>query len=538
MILALTLALAVAQSTSATPQTVLRPSQAGKQTHEVCDMVEAAMASSDWAKAERLTGLFPKETVVYQWDDSKVPEGARSLYDDAKKAALNIWRNRFNHVAFEEGPKPDIKFSFVPQLPDDPEAKMPASVVTFLATDPTATRLEAVFSIKRGKKLQDCSDVDVYNDVLYSVGLYLGLGPGPSVGSAMGHQAAPSQIKNEITTRESSGAFEIYELARTYRDAIKAKKVLKNLAPSFFTDTTALELGTTTQGSVVPATVQISNTGAGVMTYSMAPDCGCMRTSPPGTLKPGESTLLRADFDSRQYVGDLNKRIFLMTNDPDKRFLTIPVHIVVVPNYRFIRPEGNVLVMNGKRGHAELFLCLADKSDIIPTEYRIEGIPGVAQAEDWTGTLADPDLNEGPKPRHGFKISMDIEGVLPPGRSSATLIVKTSSPSFETLRYNIYLQNGIVALPSRLYLGNMATLKKTTTFLVSRPGKPFKVVKVEASSPNLSVKTTPNAAKDEYRVEVAYDGNAPSGEFLHTITVTTDDPKQKTLEISVGGRVE
>jgi hypothetical protein len=150
---------------------------------------------------------------------------------------------------------------------------------------------------------------------------------------------------------------------------------------------------------------------------------------------------------------------------------------------------------------------------------------------------ADPEMDEPATMRDGYVFHVHFSPNIPSGRPSGTLTVKTGLPDFPQAQYTLFVQKGILASPDRVPLG-LVSKPAYRSFLVSRPGKPFKVLSAESSSSYLNPLIIALPDSGDYRIDVDYNGKAPVGDFLATITVKTDDPKQPTIEVTVFGTIQ
>jgi hypothetical protein len=518
--------------------TSVRPVGASPEFNGTLASIEAATKSSDFAKAALLLGRLPKETITYRWDDSKVPASLRAEFAQQRDEAFQDWKGYLSQLKISEGPKPDVVFSFEPELAQNPESGMPFGLATFLSDDPAKPRLEAVIGLRRGKQKKPTTAGEVGNEVRFVVAKMLGLGPGPFFGPASSRTDLSTHARTLVTQQESHNASQIRNFVLYLRQAIEKKQPIDLPHPVAYTDIKELQLGTVGQGQIISVSVPVTNNGDGPLSFSIHPDCGCIQTTPGGTIDPGTTKLLRADFDTSQFTGAIHKRLMIYTNDPDRAAFVIPLSAQVRPAYRFIRPEGDVVVASGRQAQATVYLVLPEGSDIHPTGYRLDGMRAKVRAEEWSGSLADPEANEGAMPRKGYKITMDFDDAMPMGRAGLTLTVDTDSEAFPNVLYNLFIQKGIVALPGRLYLGQVGGAPKEARFVLSRPKQAFKIIGVTSSSPNLKPAFERDEESGDYIVTVNYDGKAPKGLLSGKLVVKTDDPSQPSLEVPVTGTVK
>jgi hypothetical protein len=374
--------------------------------------------------------------------------------------------------------------------------------------------------------------------VSFVVGSYLGLSEVPQFGPAMSRTDQSTLARTGISSVEAFTAAKNIELAQTLRELVKARRPIKSARPRVTVDTEAIDLGTVVQGSIVPARLKISNTGDAPLQFLLQPDCGCIRATPMGRLAPGESKVLEADFNSTDFAGPLRKRINVFTNDPSKPSIVVPVTTTVKPAYRFVRPEGSVLVTEGRQGTATVYLFFPEGSDVRPVSAQTSGLRSTVTQEEWTGELADPELGEGALPRKGYRYTIALNDAIPPGRAGTTLAVRTTHPQFPVIRYNLMVQRGIVSLPIRVHLGQVGKTAKTVPFLLTRPGKPFRILGIESGVPYLTAAHVATKGEEEYRIRVTYTGEAPPGDLETPLKIRTDDPLQPVVEVYVTGQVE
>jgi hypothetical protein len=184
----------------------------------------------------------------------------------------------------------------------------------------------------------------------------------------------------------------------------------------------------------------------------------------------------------------------------------------------------------------DVLMTVPAGSKIKPNQFDWSGAHDKVTMEPWTGTAPDPDMNEPAKPRQGYVFHIKLADKQIDGRTSGTLHIVTDDEGVPELTYTVYIQKGIVASPSEVFLGEMTTVTRGT-FLISRRGKPFKITGVELGTKSLKATITPIPDGSEYRIDLIYDGSASKGDFVAQIKVKTDDPAQPALDITVRGTV-
>ncbi|NOZ47717.1 MAG: DUF1573 domain-containing protein [Chlorobi bacterium] len=106
--------------------------------------------------------------------------------------------------------------------------------------------------------------------------------------------------------------------ANIYEDFSKLTPEQLANAPIVTFDKRSFKFGTIKQGESVSTTFQISNTGkSDLVIRKTKASCGCTVVQPAKkVIKPGESTDIKATFNSRGKRGKQSKNITITTNDP------------------------------------------------------------------------------------------------------------------------------------------------------------------------------------------------------------------------------
>jgi hypothetical protein len=317
------------------------------------------------------------------------------------------------------------------------------------------------------------------------------------------------------------------------REAVAKRKSFVATAPDAVVEPRRYAGEPVVQGESLEFSLQLTNNGTGPLTYRLVADCGCIATGSSALIEAGGTGLIRARFDSTEFAGDVHRKLTFVTNDPERPVFEVPLQFSVKPRFRLLQPGGNVLILPDGGGETEVFFVPDGSPELAPKSVRLEGLNGELHWESWKGMLADPQLGEEARERVGYRIRVRLDDALPPGRSTATVRIETGSEKFPALHHTFGVQKGIVALPDLLFLGEIGRSPRRAGFLVSRPGRPFQVTKVEVESPHL--RATHRSVREgwEYHVDVEYPGSAPVGSFSTVIHVHTDDPAQPVVRVPV-----
>jgi hypothetical protein len=500
--------------------------------------VEDKLQAKDFKGAASGTAILPKRAFTIQWDDSKVPAGMRKEYASQRDRAINDWRGIAKVSVKIVASHPDVKFSFVDVLPNQPNSAIPTGATYFWSDTPGDVRLEAVLGLKRMNPAAAMNPINVRNEVATALGAYLGLGVQPTSNTIMGRVDTDSQYVFRPIAYEMLLSTNTLNISDELRLAVQKHKVLEPTRPKIFFDPASIDMGTTLQGDQPTFSVQLTNTGNAPLALRFTPDCQCVITDEHyQVVKPGNSYILKGGYNTMLTVGDIHHAILLNTNDVTQPTVVVPVHVIVKPRFQFIFPEGNVVKLPDEGTTVDVYLALSDDT-IVPKQVSIAGVKGDATMEPWTGPLADPETGGAPSERHGYKISIHLTGELDvPGSTPATLFVSTGNPKFPTIQTTFYSQRGIVVSPGELYMGEVGPGPRQYVIQVSGPAHSFHVKNVKTDWPHLFFTTTPSSDGTQVLIRASYDGKGSQGPILGNVDVETDDPNQPLISIPIRGTI-
>lgn len=494
--------------------------------------VESRLSAGDFPGAKALLAKLPQRAMPVQWDDSALSASQKSAFAGYRQAAFQTWGATGLPVIFQVGAASPLRIQFAGQNPLDPVNRLPEAVVFERANG----ALTATISLVRNDPPVAVTANDVVNSVVRAIGTYFGVESMPFATSAMTHLDTPSRSPMGLAKYEAELAIENLAVVEALRKAANAGQKLSPKASAVETPTERIDLGKVYQGEQKDFAVSIRNTGTATAQLWIRPDCGCITA--PGIVKvePNQSTSVLIKFDSSLFLGEATKHLYLISNDPKTPVRTFDFHVNVVPLYRFLSPTGNVAILDDNGGSADVYLTFSDREPFQVKSFQVNGIRDTKVTyEPWSGSMADPEQNGPEIPRKGYKFHLEFPASIPPGRVPSSLIVFSDNPTFPYAQYHFAVQKGIVALPDDLFLADM-TKAIDAKVIVARPGRPFKILSAVADSEALHVTIDPSGS-DNYTLLVKYDGRAALGPFNQQITVTTDDPKQPTIVVTVTGTV-
>ncbi len=366
----------------------------------------------------------------------------------------------------------------------------------------------------------------------YCIGLALGVEENEIFGQAVTRRAWESQEPVAANLYETFLARKNLEIATTIREALNRNERPRIAWPQLDLASQAIELGPVVQSERVPFSVALRNPGKTPLSFLVKPDCGCITGVSGGVLAPGETATLEGQVDTREFNKDLSKRLVLLTNDPNRAMVEIPVRVTIRPRYAFVMEEGeNVRFTPGKP--LEVYLLVPKGYDLSPRSAQLSGIEGDV-------TFA---MRKSPVPPalaldgyEGYRFTITVPQAPPLPRMMVSLTIGTLDPHFTVLTHSFYVHQGVIAQPSTLYLGRLER-DTTAEFLLIGPGnKDFEVQQVESDSPYLNAQVE-KLNLGRYRVRVTYRPGAPKGRFQARLTIRTGDPTQPEILVPVRGDV-
>jgi hypothetical protein len=191
----------------------------------------------------------------------------------------------------------------------------------------------------------------------------------------------------------------------------------------------------------------------------------------------------------------------------------------------------------GDRGQNEKFdvpLVLENRGDV---DLRITDINLSCGCT--KGDIPTKELKPGQKTSLTVAVDTSKKG---PGKHDFKVRVHSNDPEHPV--YTLSLRGRIVpafSAPTDLALGDIRRGEaKTATIRVERlKGSKSVITSVNCTAPFISARITasPTGDNDFYGIELGVSSTAPAGPIDHILSMQTDDPKQRTLTVNVGGRV-
>lgn len=514
----------------AVPTVPLVPAGTNRSFHEAVLAIEESMEKKDFAEAARRLKAMPRTELTITWDDSAVPADLRGAYAEARDKALKSWATVGLPAKIKIGEKGHLVFSFDKQLPDS-ELGVPKGAAHLFSFDPAEPRLRTVIGLHRGNPANRTIPAEVSNEVLNAISQYYGVEVSKRPLGARYRTDLPTAAPFAASPSDVFYVQRLQKVTESLKAGIDKKVPFKPSKPKLFVELSAIQTPPVVQGESQSFSLTVTNNGDGPMSLWVEPDCSCLAPTGPPVVQPGQTALVKVNVNTIDWVGKLRKWLYVYSNDLDFPYREIPVDVDIRPLFRVVHPGSPVLQMNELGAETEFYFWSPSPDKIKPLEAAIVGLKGNVEMEKWEGSMADPEMGEAAMPRKGYKFTMKIEPRTLFGRASAALTIKTTNNIFPLVRGLVQVQKGIVALPERVYLGEIPKSTNLGMFILSKPEVPFKITKIETDNPHIKATFKPLKGEWEYRIDVEISSKVDFGFLNANIIVTTDDPNQPQVVV-------
>lgn len=512
------------------------PPGTNRSFHEAVLAVEVAMGQGDFPKATRLMKALPSLKATVTWDDANVPADMRGSYAEARDSAIQSWKTSGLPIEFKFAPKGQLVFRFDKVLPDT-ELGIPAGAGHMFSYDIAEPRLQTVIGMNRGKPQNKALPSEISNEVSYAISAYFGLERSLVANGARFRTDMPSNGRMPVTPGDVFLVTRLMRVVDALEKGISKKQKFESKKPKLFLEMSEVTQPPVTQGDAQSFSLTVTNNGDSPLTLWVEPDCACLAPNAPNVIEPGKSGLIKVGVNTVDFLGKLRKWLYVYSNDVDFPFRQIPVDVDIRPLFRLVNEGPQVIQMGDNGAEAEFLFWTDDMEKVKPGEARLSGLQGEVTMEPWEGEAADPELGEGKKMRKGMKFKVKLAPRAIFGRVPTTLTIATNHPMFPVMRANIQVQKGVVALPERVYLGEIPRSTTLATFMLSRPETNFKIKKISTDSPYVTVTARPVKGEWEYRIDITIDGKVDIGFFNANILIQTDDPSQPEIVVPIEATV-
>jgi hypothetical protein len=287
------------------------------------------------------------------------------------------------------------------------------------------------------------------------------------------------------------------------------------------------DFGATPRGPLLVHYFRFTNSGKETLTISnVRVSCGCVTASAPvNTVKPGESSYITAQMDSRRFSGAKSVTVFVQFSTP----VFEEVSLVVQANGRddFTMTPDSIAFGNIRRG--------SDPKGSV--QVTLIGDPK------WEIREANADSNY-VKPafkevkRNGAEVTYEISATLRPdlpmGKWYTDIWLVTTNPNLAKVRVPLQVDVSapVTVTPAALSLGEIKIGDDVEQNVLVKGDKPFKITSIKGADGVVTVKEAAAEAKAIHIITVKVKPSE-TGDIVKELTVVTDEADNTTVSIPV-----
>ena len=299
-------------------------------------------------------------------------------------------------------------------------------------------------------------------------------------------------------------------------------------AEKFFSER-AKDFGIVPFGPTLVHQFKITNTtNQQVFINSARVSCGCVSASIPiNTLRPGESTHLNANMDTKRFIGPKEVIIYVNFGQPAEE---VTLFVRANRNDAFTKSGDAIAMGQVRRG--------ADGSGTMQVTMRNDPyfeIRGAASSTDYV----TPSFKLIRKDRSEvvYEVSATLRPGLDVGAWTTDVLFSTSSGSLPTIRVPVLVNvvASITATPAVVQFPMVKVGDEKEMNVVVKGDKPFKIIDVKGGDGLVEAVADNKDAKQAHIIRLVYRPSA-AGDLQKTIVVVTDTGAEDKISIPVRGK--
>jgi hypothetical protein len=258
----------------------------------------------------------------------------------------------------------------------------------------------------------------------------------------------------------------------------------------------------------------------------LQPTCYCVTASTTlWDIPAGGTATIHVRIDPSDFVGDLDKGVEILTNDPDTPVLLVGAKIHVRPGIAVVPPELDFGAVGADGSSQGL------KVDIkVPRDRDLEITKVVSQVDYMTAEWEPLELED----RYGASVWVDVLAGAPAGAFKGTVVVHTSDTSLPTIEIPVHGRGpgGLSAAPEKVVFASASAGSEVGSFDVHGGSD----LKVSSSSSSLLAQLE-TVAESHFRVKLSLAKEARAGRLMAKVIVSTPDGSHPDLTVPVMGIV-
>lgn len=296
------------------------------------------------------------------------------------------------------------------------------------------------------------------------------------------------------------------------------------------------DFGSVVRGEIVAKEFAIQNHGSSRLDISLVKtSCGCSAVFLEGkTVLPGASTLLDVEFDSSDFLGKVNKTVFIYSNDPKNpeynlTFTATVESIVETKPDRLYLGTLRSIGANGKDFPFQVSL-LNDNANISDLEFNRRFFNVACETRQQQNDV------------YVYNCRLTVKPDIPIGSIMEELIIHTNIPEQPRFKMQILgiFKGGFKVFPMLVDYGELSSHNKARKTVAIRrtDGKPFNILNVVPDREEITCKVIPKNKDQAYQIILHF---APSGladVVEGKVVVITDHDRHSQIQIKYQAFVE
>jgi len=300
-------------------------------------------------------------------------------------------------------------------------------------------------------------------------------------------------------------------------------------AEKFFSERSK-DFGTVPFGPSLVHYFKITNTSKQMVQMTGARvSCGCTSaTLQSYTLKPGESTYLLAQMDTKRFIGPKEVIVYVSFSQPSYEEVTLSVK--ANRNDNFSKSSENIAIGQVRKG--------TDGTASMQVTMRNDPYFELKEASSGTDFVkASFKLVRRERTEVVYDVSATLKPGLDTGLWTTDVMFTSTNPSLPVIRIPVTVEvvAAITATPASVQFPSVKVGDKKELSVVVKGDKPFKILDVKGGDGLVTAVADSNEAKQAHIVRIVYQPNQ-AGDYAKTITVVTDNGTASTVTIPVRGK--
>jgi hypothetical protein len=299
-------------------------------------------------------------------------------------------------------------------------------------------------------------------------------------------------------------------------------------AEKFFSERVK-DFGTVPFGPTLVHQFKITNTtDHQVFITSARVSCGCVSASiPVNTLRPGESTYLTANMDTKRFIGHKEVLVYVNFSHP---YDEVTLSVRANRNDNFSKSAEAVQLGQVRKG--------AEGTATLHVTMRNDPYFELRDAQSGTDFVtAGFKLLRRDRSEVVYEVSATLKPGLDLGAWTTDVMFHTSSPMLPVVRIPVYVDvvAAITATPAVVQFPVVKVGDKKELSVVVKGDKPFKILGVKGGDDLVKAVADGSEPKQAHIVRLVFQPSA-AGDHSKTITVLTDGGGESKVTIPVRGK--